>query len=176
MRKRERGTSGLARRTVIAALAMAVLVVGSMWGKAEATAPTRAEHLATFLESPAGHSRKLMAVEELRHIDTAEAREKLQQLAASSDEDVARMAIAALGRASFEGARSTLDSIYEDTQRSTAARGVALAVICAQESRAGHTWASFKTWVRDHDGGISQLQELETSLKARFWANEVSDE
>src|SRR6185369_640459 len=103
-----------------AAVAMAVLAVGGLWGKAEATAPTRAGSLATFLESPAGHSRKLMAVEELRHIDTAEAHEKLQQLAASSDDEVARMAIAALGRASFEGARSTLDSIYEDTHRSTA--------------------------------------------------------
>ena len=156
MREQGSWTSRVGRRTLLAAALAAVLVLAGVGSKAEATAPTRAGHLATFLESPAGHSRKLMAVEELRHIDTAEAHEKLQQLAASSDEDVARMAIAALGRASFEGARSTLDSIYEDTQRSTAARGVALAVICAQESRAGHTWASFKTWVRDHDGGISQ--------------------
>lgn len=73
------------RGSLLAATAVALAALGASWGKAEATAPSRAAQLATILESPAGHSRKLQVIEELRTIDTGEAHEKLQHLAASSD-------------------------------------------------------------------------------------------
>jgi hypothetical protein len=173
---REQALSSPRRRRAILLVsgAASIAVLVATFGRVEATAPSRAEVLQTILESPAAYNRKLMAIEELRQLTTTnDARQRLETLADSSDDTVARMAISAIGRASYTGARTKLDGIYVDTARSDAARGAALAIVCSKESRAGSSWSSVRNWVRANAGTNTNLSSLADSLKARFWPNEA---
>jgi hypothetical protein len=85
MRKSAKRTAGAGKGLLLAASAVAVLVVGGLWPEAEATT-SRVDALAAALTSAVGESRKAIEIEELRRIDSTSARNKLKDLADSSDE------------------------------------------------------------------------------------------
>jgi hypothetical protein len=175
MRKSGKRSAGYGRGLLLAASAVGVLVVGGLWPDAAAT-PSRVDTLAAVLTSPVGPSRKAIEIEELRTIDSTSARNKLKDLADSGDERLALLAIRALGRCSWSGAKSKIAEIYEDTSRSDVVRATALAVWCQMESTAGRSWANGKSWVKNHAATNQRLRDQYAASKSRHWASEVDND
>ncbi len=175
MRERGRRASGRGRGFVIAATAAAFLIGAGLWPEAEAT-PSRVDTLAAVLTSPVGATRKAIEIEALREIDSTSARNKLKDLADSGDERLALLAIRALGRCSWSGAKTKVAEIYEDTGRSDAVRSTALAVWCRMEAARGRSWADGKSWVKTHAGTNQQLRAQYAASKSRHWASEVDND
>ena len=103
MRERGHRSAGRGRGWIVAGSAIAALVAAGLWPSAEAT-PTRVQALGAMLRAPAGESRKAIAIDELRKIDSSAARTELQSLADSADKRLAMLAIRALGRTGTSGA------------------------------------------------------------------------
>ena len=175
MRKERDRSRGAGRNVVLAAAALGALVAAGFWPRAEAT-PTRAQHLDAVLRSPAGEYRQCQAIEELRKIDSTGARDALKDLADSTDDRTAALAIRALARANFSGARTKIEGIYEDTSRSDLVRGVALAVWCTNRADAGKSWSDVKQWVKSKAGSNQVLRSQYAASKAMYWASEVDSE
>lgn len=175
MRKSGKRSAGHGRGWLLAASAVAVLVVGGLWPEAQATT-SRVDALAAVLASPVGPSRKAIEVEALRAIDSTAARNKLKDLADSGDERLALLAIRALGRSSWSGAKTKIAEIYEDTGRSDVVRSTALAVWCRMQAAGGRSWADGKSWVKTHAGTNQHLRDQYAASKSRHWANEVDND
>ncbi len=175
MRKSGKRSTGAGRGIVLVASAIAVLVGAGLWPEAQAT-PSRVDTLAAVLTSPVGPSRRAIEIEALRTIDSTAARNKLKDLADSGDERLALLAIRALGRCSWSGAKSKVAEIYEDTGRSDAVRSTALAVWCRMEAARGRSWSDGKSWVKNHAGTNQQLRSQYAASKSRHWANEVDND
>lgn len=170
MRKNGKRSAGAGRAVLIGATAVAFIGAAAFWPAAEAT-PTRVETLSAELNSPAGEYRKAMLMDELRKIDSSAARTALGTLADAADDRLAMLALRALGREGSTGSKTKLASVYEDTNRSDLVRATALAVWCKEASDAGSTWASAKTWVKQHAGTNSLLCAQYKASKARHWAS-----
>jgi len=168
------GKRGRGRLIAAAVAAGAMLLVG-YWPAAEATT-SRAQQLDALLRAPGGESRKAQAIEELRKIDSTVARDELKDLADCTDDRVAMLALRALGRANFSGAKTKIAGVYEDETRSDVVRATALAVWCQLQKDAGRSWANGKVWVRSHAGTNSLLCEQYAATKARLWANEADND
>jgi hypothetical protein len=153
---------------VMAATAVATLVVGGLWPSAEAT-PSRARQLETLLTSAAGASRKAVAVEDLRKLDSTEARAKLAALADSKDERLALLAIRALGRSSASGAQCKVEQVFEDAKRSVLVREVALGAWCVRQAKENRAWADCEAWVKEKAGGDQKLKDMAAALKSKLW-------
>ncbi len=176
MRRKVREKGRVSIRLGRIVLAAAIVVGGTfvLWPPAHAT-DSRAHDLGVFLESQAGESRKTMAIEELRKIDTSESRTILSNLAASKSDRVAMLALRALARADFSGARTTITGVFEDTARSDLARGTALAVWCQLRKTDGASWSDIRTYVHQKAGTNTHLCALYGALVAKLWPSEVSN-
>ena len=175
MRRSGRSRASAGRKAVLAVLAVGVVAVAGFWPAAEATT-SRAQQLDALLRAPGGESRKAQAIEELRKIDSTAARDELKDLADCTDDRVAMLALRALGRANFSGARTKIAGVYEDETRSDVVRATALAVWCQLQKDAGRSWANGKVWVRSYAGTNSLLCEQYAATKTRLWANEADSE
>jgi hypothetical protein len=171
MRKDGKRSAGIGRWAVLAGAALAVVGVAGFWPSAEAT-PTRVETLSAELNSPAGEYRKAMLIDELRQIDSSAAREALCELADSTDDRLAMLALRALGREGSSGSKIKVAAVYENTSRSPLVRATAQAVWCQMAADGGRSWATGKAWVKQHAGSNSLLCDQYAASKARHWAEE----
>lgn len=162
-------------RWLVLAFAAAATLVWGVWPRAEAT-PSRVEQLQTICSAPGGDCRRLLAFEELASINTRSSRDALNDLAGASDDRVAVMAIGTLGRRDQSGARTKIQDVYEDTNRSDGVRAAALAAYCRLQAADGKEWADCKSWVKQKAGTNQQLRDAYAALKAKFWAEEADND
>ena len=131
-------------------LALCVLFVGP---DHEAQARSqRVKDLVALCNSGVGVNRKSMAMDELCDLDTSEAREALEELADSADDKTATLALAAIGRENYSGAKTKLEAVFESSRRSDVARCAALGAICRLEEAADKDWSDIESYVDGHCG------------------------
>ena len=163
--------SGAARNVALAGLALGTLVFAGFWPKAHATQSEEAQ-LAALLHSPMPEHRKAQLIERLRKIDSSEARADLENLADATDDRLACLALRALSRSDFDGARTKIAGVFESTGRSDLTRAMALILWTARRSKDGASWADIKDYVKSHAGQDQVLNDVWASGRAKLWPNE----
>jgi hypothetical protein len=175
MRQNGKRSAGLGRGLVLLTTAAVAVVAVGLWPDAAAT-PSRSQVLTTICTSPGGECKKLLAIEELCSIDTSVSRDALSGLADGADERVAVMAIGALCRRDFSGARAKVMQIFGDTNRSEFTRMAAMTAYCCVQYRDGKTWTQIKRYVKDTAGTNTRLRAQWADLKSKFWSTEADND
>lgn len=151
--------------------AIVLVLVGTalFWPDAEAEATSRrVAKLEALCESPVGTQRRQMALAELVEIDSATSREALENLAASDDERLAILAVAALCRA---GHSSSVEDVLEDADRPAVVRSAAMGAYVQQAKDDGRTWSQVRGYLLNEAGDDDDLIEAAGALRNRFDAN-----
>ncbi|MCG3134769.1 MAG: hypothetical protein HMLKMBBP_02131 [Planctomycetes bacterium] len=116
-----------------------------------------------------GRSRRLAAIDELVRKDSSESRGALEALAASRDAELASLALLAIGRADYSGARTKLADAAGDAKRSDAARAAALTAWLRAEEKDGKSWDAVNGTAESKAGSNDLLKDVLSAVKkARF--------
>lgn len=118
------------------------------------------------LAESTGGVRRAKAIDDLVKLDSADSRKALATLAGSSNEELAALAMFALGRSGTTGDRQALEGVIEDTKRSDNARAVALTAWCALKERDGAKWDDLKTYVDGKCAKNDALTDTAAVIKA----------
>ncbi len=164
------GHSTLLRGTVLVAVAFAVLLLA--WPTATA-GDRRVDAQVSIATSSPAHHRKAMAIQALVKLNNGNARRAITGMAKHADDATALVAIAALCREDFRGARATLIDIAEDTDRSEAVRCTALAACLELEATDGHDWTEVESWVEDTVDGEDEMDAMAEAVKAKRFSKAV---
>ena len=108
---------------------------------------------------------KLEAMRELVAIDSSAARQALETYAAGSNARLAVAAITTIGRADYRGARSKLQTIFEDDTRPHTSRAMAFAAWARLETKSGTAWSVIEQYGRDHCEAGSALEDSVLAAK-----------
>ena len=122
------------------------------------------------LAAATGGPRRATAIEDLRRIGSADSFDALEALAASKDDQLAALALSAIARSEDSGAKESLESVLEDTTRTSAARSFALVAWCKMRSDSGASWDDVKSYVDEQCGDDATLEDAATAVKAQYSA------
>lgn len=121
------------------------------------------------LAETGGRSRRLAAIEELVKKDTTDSRNALESLADSKEQELASLALLAIGRADYSGAKAKLTDAAGDSKRGDAVRAAALTAWLRAEEKDGKSWDGVKSTAESKAGSNQALKDVLTAVKkARF--------
>ena len=127
--------------------------------------------LVALCNSPIGYHRKAMAIDTLLAMDSGSGRSAIADLAGSSDDRVAVLALAAMGRGDYSGARSTLLTCLADGDRSDIARTAALTAWCRLRKDDQASWASVNSAVSEAVSGNDRLTAALAAVQSKLWGD-----
>lgn len=125
--------------------------------------------LEALCNSPVGLNRKAMAIEALCEIDTGSSRNALKRLADSTDLRTSTMAMSAIGREDFSGAKNKLKAVFESSSRSNTARAAAMTAWCCSEKNDGKAWSDVESYLENEADGNEELEAAVAATKARVF-------
>lgn len=175
MRECGRRSAGRSRHWFLSAVAIAAVGAFCFWPVAHAD-PTEADQIVALLRSPAGEYRKEMAIDRLSKIDSDGARQALLDLADSTNERLALLALRTLCRVDSPAARNKVKAVFENTQRTNVVRAIAMTAYLRSQQGQGSTWTDVKGYVKQHAGSNQMLVGQYAAVKAKYWAQEVDND
>lgn len=157
-------------------LAVGIAVVGvvgaATWLSRAQAETTQVEALKAVCERPGMHHRRAAALRDLAEIDSDASRAALESLADSKDEQLAVLAIAALGRAAYSGARTKLADVVADDKRSEFARSMAVTAALRAEHKIGASKSSVTNKFASDRSKCAALDDAAKATQDRLWGKE----
>jgi hypothetical protein len=153
------------RAAKCAAAAVLTLAVAGVWTRGEAS-DRAASDLKTACLATHADTDQRDSLEQLKDLDTSDARKTLEEIASGKDTTAAALALLTIGRADYSGARSKLASVFEDTKRPHAVRAAAFQGWARAEAADGTSWESIESYAKANTKEGSPLRDSALATRA----------